>query len=170
MVLPGLNVLRDTIPFLSTWVAQELSWKGTEDLVVMQPSVIPFSLMVSGRDYPGLFLICGLSGNAFGESRDCVRLCVLSVLKEAPGWTGSCPEPVSSAPHFSGCSSAPGPAAVTSVTAPHLSRLALALHWHHWWQDLPLPLFHPLTLSMGAPSPALPRAAGVAVAAAVAGW
>lgn len=106
---------------------QELSWKDTEDLVVMQPSVIPFSLMVSGRDYPGLFLICGLSVNAFGESSDCVRLCVLSVLKEAPSWTGSCPEPVSSAPHLPACSSALGPAAVTGVTALDLSRLCTGI-------------------------------------------
>lgn len=103
----------DTARFLSTRVVQELSWKDTEDLVVMQPSVIPFSLMVSGRDYPGLFLICGLSGNALGERSNCVRLCVLSVLKEATSWTGSCPEPVSSAPHLPGCSSALGPATVT---------------------------------------------------------
>lgn len=103
----------DTARFLNTRVVQELSWKDTEDLVVMQPSVIPFSLMVSGRDYPGLFLICGLSGNVLGERSNCVRLCVLSVLKEATSWTGSCPEPVSSAPHLPGCSSALGPATVT---------------------------------------------------------
>lgn len=106
MILPGLNVLMATVRFLSAWVVQELSWKDTEGLVVMQPSVIPFSLMVSGRDYPVLFLICGLSGNAFGESSNRVRLCVLSVLKEAKSWPGSCPEPVSSAPRLPGCSSA----------------------------------------------------------------
>lgn len=37
---------------------QELSWKDTEDLVVMQPSVIPFSLMVSQG---GIILGCFLS-------------------------------------------------------------------------------------------------------------
>lgn len=126
MILPGLNVLMATVRFPSTWVVQELSWKDTEYLGVMQPGVIPFSLMVSGRDYPGLFLICGLSGNAFGESSDCVRLCVLSVLKGATSWAGSCAEPASSAPHLPGCSSAPGPAAVTAVTALDLSRFVLA--------------------------------------------
>lgn len=139
MILPGLNTFRDPVRFLSTWVAQELSWKDTEDLVLMQPRVIPFSLLVSGRDYPGLLLICALSGNAFGESSHCVRLCVLSVLKEAASWSGSCPEPVGSAPLLPGCNSAPGPAAVTSDSCwPEQ-----ALHWCHWWQDLPLPLLMP---------------------------
>lgn len=54
-------------------------------LVVMQHSGISYSVMVSGRDYPWLFLICGLSGNVFGQSGNSVRLCVLSVLREATG-------------------------------------------------------------------------------------
>lgn len=72
------------------WVGAiwELPWKVTEGLV-MQHSGISFSVMVSERDYPWLFLICGLSGNAFGESGNSLRLCVLSVLREATGWTRS---------------------------------------------------------------------------------
>lgn len=68
---------------------QELSWKDTEGLVVMQHSGISFSFMLSGRDYPWLFLICGLSGNVFGQSGNSVRLHVLSVSREATSWTRS---------------------------------------------------------------------------------
>lgn len=68
---------------------QELSWKDTEGLVVMQHSGISFSVMLSGRDYPWLFLIYGLSGNVFGQSGNSVRLHVLSVSKEATSWTRS---------------------------------------------------------------------------------
>jgi len=68
---------------------RELSWKNTKGLVVIQLSGVSFSVLVSGKDNPWLFLICGLSGNAFGQSSNSVKLCVLSVLREAKSWTRS---------------------------------------------------------------------------------
>lgn len=70
--------LTDKVWFLSKWGVEtgemwEPSWRETEDLMVKQHSVISFSVMVSGRDYPWLFLICSLSGNVFGQSSSSVR-------------------------------------------------------------------------------------------------
>lgn len=58
----------------------ELSWRDTGDLIIMQHSGISFSVLVSGRDYPWLFLICSLSDNVFEQSSSSVRtLCFISI-------------------------------------------------------------------------------------------
>lgn len=111
-------------------------------LVVMQHSGISLSVMVSGRAYPWLFLISAVSGNVFGQSSNSVRLCVLSVLREATSWTGSWRSLSDSLVlHLPGCNSALGAATMMLVSALDLSRFVLASCWHHWWQHLPLPFF-----------------------------
>lgn len=83
--------LTDKVWFLSKWGVEtgemwEPSWRETEDLMVKQHSVISFSVMVSGRDYPWLFLICSLSGNVFGQSSSSVRTsCFISIEKLQAG-------------------------------------------------------------------------------------
>lgn len=48
--------------------------------MAMQSSGISFSVWVSRRDYPWLFLICSLSGNVFEQSSNSVRtLCFISI-------------------------------------------------------------------------------------------